>query len=662
MKKPPRIEVRPQSIPQELKDKNQWVVWSWESRDGKWTKPPYNPMTGKPASVSNPEDWVDFSTALYGVKYGDWDGIGFVLSGDYVGVDFDNIVLDDGEIKEPAKTQIFRLNSYTEISPSGRGVKVLIKATLPKNGHHKNGVGVFNDRRYFCLTGQRIEGVSPRIEERQQEVLALLREIAAEDFQDEGPRIDIKATSPTEWNRLITLISSKPKIMKHWLTPKHDDRSGHDWRLTLLCIEEGITDPSDLAAIILNNPHGKARSYPDTEKYIRDLLSRALSLVPQEQERSTLKLPPSVFSGVCGEFAETFAKYVEVPKEFFFFSLLTSVGSSLAGKLTLRSELRPEPRFYILLLGESGDDRKSTALRLILNFLTEFFPGQFNACHGVGSAEGLQARLNEVPGGRLLLVLDEFKAFVQKAKIDGSVLLPCVNTLFESNRYESRTKGSDIKLEDVHLSLLAASTTQTYETIWSQQFISIGLPNRLFLVPGKALKGHPMPQKIPFHEKRRLADNIARMINLVGDFLEMDLNNDALVLWSEWYHRLERSEHTKRLDTYGLRLMPLLALNEGETTVTRPIVEKVIEILDWQKGVREQLDPIDADNSIAIMEEKIRRVLKRGPLGLRELQKRTNAHRVGSFIFNKALSNLSSGRLPEVRYIPANKTWEIVTF
>jgi hypothetical protein len=40
---------------------------------------------------------------------------------------------------------------------------------------------------------------------------------------------------------------------------------------------------------------------------------------------------------------------------------------------------------------------------------------------------------------------------------------------------------------------------------------------------------------------------------------------------------------------------------------------KLIKLCDWQLAVRKLHDLIDADNKIAKMEEKIRRVLSNGP-------------------------------------------------
>ena len=35
------------NIPAKLQELNQWVVWKWETRNGKRTKPLYNARTGK---------------------------------------------------------------------------------------------------------------------------------------------------------------------------------------------------------------------------------------------------------------------------------------------------------------------------------------------------------------------------------------------------------------------------------------------------------------------------------------------------------------------------------------------------------------------------------------------------------------------------------------
>ena len=87
------------------------------------------------ASSTNPETWANYEVAVRACKEHGYGGIGFVFSpeDDLCGVDLD-LCLDPetGEIEGWAQAVIEELDSYTEISPSGTGVHVLVRATLPE--------------------------------------------------------------------------------------------------------------------------------------------------------------------------------------------------------------------------------------------------------------------------------------------------------------------------------------------------------------------------------------------------------------------------------------------------------------------------------------------------------------------------------------------------
>ena len=243
-------------------------------------------------------------------------------------------------------------------------------------------------------------------------------------------------------------------------------------------------------------------------------------------------------------------------------------------------------------------------------------------------------------------------------------MLPCLNTLFEKNYYESRTKSSDIKVENGHLSLLTASTIPTYETVWQSSFIDIGLPNRLFIVPAKSQRKFAIPPKISQFDKQELANKIqSEILEIVGENLEMELNGPALKLYSDWYGEWGREEsiHGKRLDTYCSRFMPLLAINDGKLTVNEATVEKGIRLMEWQKSVREEFDPISSSSIVGTMEEKIRRRLQKFPHSTAELKHQIRGVNKDSlWVFNKALENLSEGMGREVQFNPATKKWELI--
>lgn len=49
-----RAMLNPDGIPAELKTLPQWVCWRYSQRNGKATKPPINPLTGRAAEPNGP--------------------------------------------------------------------------------------------------------------------------------------------------------------------------------------------------------------------------------------------------------------------------------------------------------------------------------------------------------------------------------------------------------------------------------------------------------------------------------------------------------------------------------------------------------------------------------------------------------------------------------
>ena len=215
-----------------------------------------------------------------------------------------------------------------------------------------------------------------------------------------------------------------------------------------------------------------------------------------------------------------------------------------------------------------------------------------------------------------------------------------MTTLFESNHYESRTKKKPLKIDDARLSLIAACTLDTYETIFDQQFLAIGFPNRLFLVPGTGKRRFSIPQRIPSNDLKKLYESLNMIVLNVGSKMELPIEDDARKIFHAWYMGLPQSVHTKRLDTYAMRFMTLMAVNDYKWSVDFEVMKKVIALCDWQYRVRRRHDPIDADSTMARTEEKIRRILESGPKNKREIERAVHANRIGNWIFETSLKNL----------------------
>jgi len=168
LQKPPALPVDFNEIPLDLKTIPRFLLWKYtlvgDAEHQKWSKLPVQP-TGKAASSTNPTTWTDFLTAQKAYENGNFDGIGFVFTGDddLVGVDIDDCRdPDTGELSDFARKIVENVKGYCEISPSGTGVKIFTRANL-QSAHvdHSIGLEIYPKSRYFTITGHKLQGDLP---------------------------------------------------------------------------------------------------------------------------------------------------------------------------------------------------------------------------------------------------------------------------------------------------------------------------------------------------------------------------------------------------------------------------------------------------------------------------------------------------------------------
>jgi putative DNA primase/helicase len=166
-------------IPEPLPGLRCAVVWRRELRAGKWTKVPYTPQRPwRRASVTDPATWGTFPTAVAVVQAGRADGVGSTLGERRMGADLDH-VRDPatGIIAPDAQAMVAVLDSYTEISPSGTGLRVLAFGALPPGRRRRGNIELYDNARFLTITGQHVAGTPSTLEERTAAFAALHREV-----------------------------------------------------------------------------------------------------------------------------------------------------------------------------------------------------------------------------------------------------------------------------------------------------------------------------------------------------------------------------------------------------------------------------------------------------------------------------------------------------
>ena len=153
----------PENIPGELKKLNRWANFRARPRRGKKGKYDKAPFISRPphsqASTNKPKHWGSFKSALATHQEFGW-GFGFLVHQEdgLVFLDLDGCV--DFDLSAPhliqpwAQRIIDDLDSYTEISPSGTGIRIVVHGAIPSDV--ATGIEMYagHNARFVTITGQ----------------------------------------------------------------------------------------------------------------------------------------------------------------------------------------------------------------------------------------------------------------------------------------------------------------------------------------------------------------------------------------------------------------------------------------------------------------------------------------------------------------------------
>lgn len=432
------------------------------------------------------------------------------------------------------------------------------------------------------------------------------------------------------------------------------DGDGRDNALKDLCwkfLLEGHTDEYILLAL-----EGANNRFADRldEKDLPELVKRSREkfeaelLNPQVVQLEDIEFP-EIYNGLAGEYADLLEHRTEVPKRFWFIAFLVCLSAIFGPRIEMVGNYE-HPQLFVILLGDSGTTKKSTAIRNTVKLYKDFTPTSNTVGEnemmlyereGISSDRGLIKAFKDCNDSeRLLVRYDELKFFSGKAGIQGATLLSVISSLFHGNSLGNFTKDSATYIQNPFISFIGACTPETYMEIWEQSYTNIGLDNRFFIVPANGERKVADPEFLSYEEGRRLYEKIKKLDDFVGHKRVIEKTQEARDIYQEWYDSRESKAQAVRLDVYAQRFMLMLALNQQRSIVDADITRDVIALMDWQLRMRELHSPTPADNKYARMEDDIRRVLRNGPQWERDLKNLVNYRRVGIKIYSCCIDNL----------------------
>lgn len=199
-------------LARDLEFRRQWVAWRLELRGEQWTKRPLM-VSGDPASSTDAATWCHYEVAA--AACGEFDGIGFVLTArdPFAAFDIDHCI-EDGQLSDAAASLVAELDSYAERSPSGVGVRVLLRGQKPGSRSRMDGLELYDRDRFVTVTGARLETAPATICDRQAALTAIYLRLWPQDSIVEAEAVDPAAGEPSreEIQMLVSLMDIDPEL------------------------------------------------------------------------------------------------------------------------------------------------------------------------------------------------------------------------------------------------------------------------------------------------------------------------------------------------------------------------------------------------------------------------------------------------------------------
>ena len=619
-----------QEIPSELTKKPRWVNWRVEEIDGRKAKIPFDPETNEPASSTDEETWSDFTTAIENTKYRDYDGVGFVFheDGDYVGIDFDKCVENRTIQEEEISDLVKKFDSYTEYSPSGTGLHIIVKGEKKGNKSRSgDGIEMYESSRYFTFTGDRLEGLPEEPKERQEQIDDLYEdkiEEEAEKVTDLDLEMETKGVEDFSDEELLEKARNSAngdKFERLWnSTGAAGYQSPSEGDMALMNFLAFWTggDASRMESLFSKSSRGGRDKWRKRKDYRQRTIREALAgtteyydpeemeempelddLVSEEKLKEYVK--PSAFEEwefqnvfPEGHFLHEYINYMtdttDAYPEYHLGTGLFLLSVSTDRMVEISHPIENlSLNLWIQIMGRSTISRKSTSIKGAEIIGSKGIPSVWNGDKKVSidtSKQGFVQQLEE--GGQSLIVDDEIGKFygkISQSYVEGIDGFLC-NAYDGSDIKQVYKQEEDIHISDPYVNLLAATTPEQITGNLNHSHIQSGYVPRLLFVWAERPK-----EKMSLRESKDMNRNITLFTDWLDDLhhffndyysdkgvisspLVLELEEDAWEVFEKWSDDIENemmSRNSSHLDPffgrmkdYAFKIATLIQLGSKE--------------------------------------------------------------------------------------------------
>jgi len=658
-------------VPVELRSLKRWCGWkaAWDDSKQKWRKPPHSPVTGEAIGAVEKWNahWLTFVEARAGVEKNNLDGVGFVFvaADGYVGIDFDDCT--DGQTEAEVLTLLKLLPSYTETSPSGKGIHAICRGKIPKAltatslpNAGKTTVEMYCTGRYFTFTGLGlgaktigdcqvgIERLRAHLGEKEQPASSAASQTeqpwSVESVRSlyEKKLSELRAAPDGKGN---ALLNDTALIAARVYASKVFDKTDQQFRHELL----------DIVTKEWANPHPEhGAKQTILSGWSKGAKEGAYNLieVAKPEEITRPDMPASVLCGRLGEICRT--RLTDFPVAYSWLAVLA------AASVLVKPHPMHRCNIYVAPVGLPDSGKSEAQRRANYLFALDKQDGLLLS-EKFGSAEGMLEKIGDRKGDSVLWSPDELSHVLEKAQIQGASFPFILNTLFYNDRnnltvqhrkhitFNARvTIAGGVVEENFGNSFGAATTAGLYS-----RFL-FGLCPSGFRYLYRPMEGAPVVEEtltsatLPFGGTSDTTLQIPRRD-------APDIHPDVWAARDEIHHE-EKIE--PRLLELCIRTAIICAAWDARPVLRASDLEPAWELARYQRRVRGLLQPNPGRNFDAMAAHKIMAYLAQHSVGdkwlaCRDLIRATHVVKeFGPSVVSRALSALASAGEIEEASIP----------
>ncbi len=393
------------------------------------------------------------------------------------------------------------------------------------------------------------------------------------------------------------------------------------------------------------------------------------------EHEDNIVFPEAAWTGLFGRWRDITAPCTEAPLESLWGALLLAAGM-IIGRNAWRESPRPlYPNFYLLLVGQTGDSRKSTVMWLACQLLRHVGE-DFKELDGVVSSEGIYEALADHEETKALIYADEFRALLSVAKRKGTQdILPRLNSLYYCPERASidRVKDSTTIVKPF-LSLVTATPQAYVEDILTDLEIVGGFLNRFLIISGEEQE----PKAIVKSPSVAAWESIASGLGEIRDRRpgHLEFSPEASELWIDFYTQWKkerRNWHPKKADLSArtfehiLKIAIVYAVLAGEHRITEKFLAVAIRIGGWLQANALTLFADSGADRFGKCERTIIDLLKHAKnfrMWRRDLQQAMSKRGFNGEMFSRAIKALEANDLLrcDTATTPAGRTRPFVEY